>query len=172
MKKTNKGFSMVELIIVIAIMAILAGALAPALIKYINKSRLSTDIQTASSIATAVQTALGNEKGYDDASAQGYSGKWTKVSSTLYSKTDAFAKSVQETVGKTAPKVKGKKCMNKTSPAAYGDEFEIYVDPIGNEVYVACGSPSGLSNGKVSTGHMLYPNADSCLTDDSATSCH
>lgn len=45
MKKNNKGFSLVELIIVIAIMAILAGALAPALIKYINKSRRSADIQ-------------------------------------------------------------------------------------------------------------------------------
>ena len=32
----NKGFSLVELIIVIAIMAILAGALAPALIKYLS----------------------------------------------------------------------------------------------------------------------------------------
>ncbi|CCY59779.1 prepilin-type cleavage/methylation N-terminal domain protein [Clostridium sp. CAG:632] len=49
-KTTNKGFSMVELIIVIAIMAILAAALAPSLIKYINKSRLSTDLSTGNSI--------------------------------------------------------------------------------------------------------------------------
>ena len=35
----NEGFSLVELIIVIAVMAILAGVLAPALIKYIRKSK-------------------------------------------------------------------------------------------------------------------------------------
>ncbi|MDD6404664.1 MAG: prepilin-type N-terminal cleavage/methylation domain-containing protein [Clostridiales bacterium] len=65
MKKNNKGFSLVELIIVIAIMAILAGALAPALIKYINKSRRSTDIQNADSLRTAVQTALSNPDAVD-----------------------------------------------------------------------------------------------------------
>lgn len=37
--KKNYGFSLVELIIVIAIMAILAAAVAPALIRYIEKTR-------------------------------------------------------------------------------------------------------------------------------------
>jgi type IV pilus assembly protein PilA len=48
-------------------MAILAGALAPALIKYIAKSRRSTDVSNAQTIATAVTNALSVEDAYDAA---------------------------------------------------------------------------------------------------------
>lgn len=64
--KKNKGFSLVELIIVIAIMAILAAAIAPALIRYIDKSRKASDISTAGTIQTAVQAAMANELAYDE----------------------------------------------------------------------------------------------------------
>ena len=56
-KMNNKGFSLVELIVVIAIMAILVGALAPQLLKYIEKSRQANDVQAAGSAYTVITTA-------------------------------------------------------------------------------------------------------------------
>ncbi len=162
MKKTNKGFSMVELIIVIAIMAILAGALAPALIKYINKSRISTDIQTGQTIATAIQTALSNETGYDCAVSIGTGS--VEFNDAFYnSSANVFAKSVASTVGGTkAPTIKSKKCVAKSSKSTTNTNkhFFFKVDPAKNEVFVYIGGD-----------HQVYPSADECLTNDEAANC-
>lgn len=54
-KMNNKGFSLVELIIVIAIMAVLIAVLAPQYLKYVEKSRVSADGQTADEFYSALQ---------------------------------------------------------------------------------------------------------------------
>ena len=54
-KMNNKGFSLVELIIVIAIMAILIVVLAPQYLKYVERSRNSTDLQSATEFKDACE---------------------------------------------------------------------------------------------------------------------
>lgn len=59
MKKTdNKGFSLVELIIVIAIMVILVAVIAPQYTKFVYNSRISTDVQTAAEMATDIDVQI------------------------------------------------------------------------------------------------------------------
>ena len=54
-KLNNKGFSLVELIIVIAIMAVLIGVLAPQYLRYVERSRVATDQDNIAAIESACQ---------------------------------------------------------------------------------------------------------------------
>ncbi len=58
---SNEGFSLVELIIVIAIMAILVGVVALAVIPNLEKSRESKDLTTLDSLVSGVTTAIAND---------------------------------------------------------------------------------------------------------------
>lgn len=90
MKKTqkrlgNKGFSLVELIVVIAIMAVLVGVLAPTLIRNVEKSRESKDAQNIDSIKNAIEVALQDEAAYAEAVPSGGSTATPKTIITVAS---------------------------------------------------------------------------------------
>ena len=60
-KMNNKGFSLVELIVVVLIMAIIAVALAPQVMKWVENSRKSTDIENYNALKEAANVASTNE---------------------------------------------------------------------------------------------------------------
>lgn len=86
MKK--KGFTLIELIVVIAIIGVLAAILVPAMLGYVRKSKITTANTTAKSIYNAFNTALvdmdtiddpqtgfaGPKSGSDFAGATGFNG--------------------------------------------------------------------------------------------------
>lgn len=83
-KISNEGFSIVELIIAITIIAILAGALSPLLIRYINESRKSSDIQMGSAIASAVNIVMTDENLYNLASSQTIASLYSDATPDLF----------------------------------------------------------------------------------------
>ena len=61
-KLDNKGFSLVELIIVIAIMAVLIGVLAQQYQSYAEKSRYQTDATMIDNVKNAIEVAISSNE--------------------------------------------------------------------------------------------------------------
>lgn len=61
-KFDKKGFSLVELIIVISIMVVLIAVIVPMYLKYVNNTKVSVDVQTGSELATNINTSVADLK--------------------------------------------------------------------------------------------------------------
>ena len=66
MKINDRGFSLVELIVVLLIMAIVAVALAPQVVKWVENSRIASDLELKTDIEKACQFAITDEKAFEE----------------------------------------------------------------------------------------------------------
>ncbi len=111
----NKGFSLVELIVVIAIMAVLVGVLAPTLIKNVEKSKESKDQQNLDSVKESITTVLSDQDYYDtlynnSITVNGKTGSLS-ISSDLYGSNTALSE-IKDSLGSTEVNMSSKKYNN------------------------------------------------------------
>lgn len=134
-KKNDKGFSLIELIIAIAILVILTGFLAPNIIRYIEKSRVAKDMQTLDTVYEAVQIALTEEN--------------LKVETTTYqiTKTTPLTADSDTATEKTLfgemYKTLGSQNLTLVSKACKDAQINIMVDSKDNSVRVWAAKDSG-----------------------------
>lgn len=112
-KNENKGFSLVELIVVIAIMAVMTAVLAPSLLSYVERSRAQKDDSAMGEVTNAVQLALADQQVYDEVMQHTV---WGNVS--FYKDSNALA-------ANGAIITKTPTAANKVNQYYYGDEVRI-----------------------------------------------
>lgn len=152
-KMNNKGFSLVELIIVIAIMAVLIVVLAPQYLKYVEKSRNSTDVTNATEIVTAVQV-YASDPDVDTADVLGVGTNKITVNGTNTSIGVDQIKNLDKALEEagfdvdTTAHTMATTCVSKTAWTSY--EIEVTVESNGNVTftYSAAGNTNAAQNFK------------------------
>lgn len=155
-KGINKGFSLVELIVVVLIMAIIAVVLAPQVTKWVQNSRESSDLQTFDSVQEFAQLAL-TDSNANQESAGGIlitiTESQCKIEGQNGQKVDNFATKFSEYAGVSSSSNDGGKTYVTTAihKKAEGEDMTIE-----------------LNNGAIKTATSGITNADLETTSSSS----
>ncbi len=146
LKKNNKGFSLVELIVVVLIMAIIAVALAPQIMKWVKNSRITADQNAIGNVKAAVQAAV--------ADLQAHGGKLQASGKLEYTLDGKTGTTLTPPSGVTEPAA-GTKKLSEFMADAFGEEeyklkyddskdFKIEVNYTGSVTVTVEGLPTSL----------------------------
>lgn len=93
LKNNNKGFTLIEIVIVIVIIAILAAMLVPSLLKWIDNAKQKSAISAGSSIKTSIESVIADDYANGTAvpSTNTTFSNWASVADLVGGKYDADA---------------------------------------------------------------------------------
>lgn len=134
-RKENKGFTLVELIVVIVILAILIGVTIGGVFTYVNKSRINTDINNASAITSTLSVLSTNKAVCTELKGKTVTAEWSEKKDVDATGVWSGATTLTTTQGEV------KKLLTDGFPAPKaGGRFEltITVDDKGNMTVVKC----------------------------------
>ena len=149
-KGNSEGFSLIELIIAVAILAVLTGLLAPQFIKYVEKSREVRDVQAMDTVYSAVQVVLTSDDVYEELLAETEKGKIQESLESILEREDAFGYEMKNLLGETKGELESRKATEKGKicvEISYRKEAERsaggITEPGGFEITVYCGDSAG-----------------------------
>ena len=131
----REGFSLIELIIVIAIMAILIGVIALVVLPYLSSSKVSKDHDTLNQVATAFKSAVAVQKTKADFEGKTFSQLDSKLQTKINELLDGDVANAE---------------AGLSSDAASTKNFYFTYDKT-KGCYVSIGSADGVSDGEDGT---------------------
>ena len=142
-RKENKGFTLVELIVVIVILAILVGVTIGGIYGYVNKSRINTDINNASAITSTLSVLSTNKNVCTELSGKTVTAEWNEKKTVVGAtwKADGTAITLNDTGDYKSTKKAVEALLTDGFPAPKaGGKFvlTITVDAKGNMETVKC----------------------------------